>query len=724
MRRPQSRPYFDQHERGWVGEDQDPSVRGAPAELHAERRTRATRNHRGTNSFVVKTFFAAGGALDETLPDFEPRPEQAALAEAVEAALSSCQHLIAEAGTGTGKSLAYLVPAIESGGVVVIATATKALQDQLLTKDVPAAAHALGRDVRCAVLKGRENYLCRRSLQGLMLLQDSPEALFSDPALASEFEAMRDWIGVTENGDRAELPFEPSSSLWSEVAVGADRCRKKTCPLVSTCYSELARKQAGEAELVIVNHALYFADLALRGAAGDGTGFLPDHDAVIFDEAHRLEEAAATWFGGRVSIAGVRQLIRDVERTCREDGSSTPTRALLDLERAAGDAIGGLAPRSGRRRLRAPDVEAAAAHSGGFLATLLALADLLRGRSEDHDLLARRATAVADDFELATSTDDRDKVAWAEPGSVSWAPVDVAEILRDRLWDRDDVTAVLISATLEPAFARMRLGLSDALEVVLPSAFDYREQVLLYVPAELPEPREPGYDDCLAAEVAELLTASRGRALVLTTSYRALKEIGNRIAAELPYPLLRQGEAPRERLLEQFRDDVDSVLLATSTFWQGIDVQGESLSLLVIDKLPFSVPDDPLNEARCERIVELGGDWFADYALPKAVLQLRQGFGRLIRGHADEGVVAILDSRLHRRRYGVQFLEALPSCRTATEFRDVEAFFTAQVGRQRLVPCLESRGEEEEKQGPIPAQEGSSLPVEAGQGTHEACGAG
>ncbi len=645
----------------------------------------------------MKTFFAEGGALDDALPEFEPRPEQAALAEEVDAALSSHQHLIAEAGTGTGKSLAYLVPAILSEGVVVVATATKALQDQLLTKDVPAAARALGRDVCCAVLKGRENYLCRRSLQGLMLLQDSPEALFSDSALVREFEAMRDWIAKTKTGDRAELPFEPSSTLWTEVAVGSDRCRKKTCPLVSTCYSELARKRAGEAELVIVNHALYFADLALRGTNGDGMGFLPDHDAVVFDEAHRLEEAAATWFGGRVSIAGVRQLIRDVERTCRDDGSSTPTRALLDLERAAGEAIGGLAPRSGRRRLCAPDVEVATAQCAGLLGTLLTLADLLRGRSEDHDLLARRATAAADDFELATSIVDRDNVAWAEPGSVSWAPVDVAEILRDRLWDRDDVTAVLISATLEPSFARMRLGLSDASEVVLPSAFDYREQVLLYVPAELPEPREPGYDDCVAAKIGELLTLSRGRALVLTTSYRALNEIADRIESELPYPLLRQGDAPRERLLEQFRNDVDSVLLATSTFWQGIDVQGESLSLLVIDKLPFAVPDDPLNEARCERIVELGGDWFADYALPRAVLQLRQGFGRLIRGHADEGVVAILDSRLHRRRYGVQFFEALPSCRTATDFRDVEAFFTAQVRGQRLVPCLEASGEEEEE---------------------------
>ena len=659
----------------------------------------------------MRTFFAEGGALDAALLSFEPRPEQSLLAQEVAAALAGGEHLLAEAGTGTGKSLAYLVPALSSGRVVVIATATKALQDQLLTKDVPAAARALGREVRCAVLKGRENYLCRRSLQGLGLLASSPESLFTNPAHADEFEAMRAWIETTESGDRAELPFEPSSSLWTEMAVGADRCRRRTCPLVSTCFSELARQAANDAELLIVNHALYFADLALRGATGDGNGVLPDHEAVIFDEAHRLEEAAATWFGGRVSLVGVRQLARDVERTCREAGTSSPSRALRDLERAAVDAIGALEPASGRHRIRGPDVDAASAECAGFLAALVSLSDLLRGRSEDHDALARRGLSMADDFEATLATDDRDRVAWTEPGSISWAPVDVSGILRDRLWERD-VTVVLVSATLEPAFARGRLGLEDAREIVLPSAFDYRDQALLYVPLALPEPRTPGYEEALAGELTTLLQLSRGRALVLTTSHRALRELGDRIAGDVSYPLLRQGDAPRERLLERFRDDVDSILLATATFWQGIDVRGESLSLLVIDKLPFSAPDDPLTEARCERIAELGGDWFVDYALPRAVLQLRQGFGRLIRGHADEGVVAILDSRLHRRRYGTQFFDALPPCRVATGLSDVEAFFTAQVERERLVPCLMPSGQEEEKQG--------SSATKAGAGVREA----
>jgi ATP-dependent DNA helicase DinG len=270
--------------------------------------------------------------------------------------------------------------------------------------------------------------------------------------------------------------------------------------------------------------------------------------------------------------------------------------------------------------------------------------------------------------------DDPDRVAWAEAGALAWAPVDVSEILREELWGSGP-TAVLVSATLEPEFLRGRLGLDDARELVLPSPFDYREQALLYVPPRFPEPRSPGYDARLADEVIALCNLSRGRALVLTCSYRALHDLVERARPRIHYPLLVQGEAPRERLLERFRDDVDSVLFATSTFWQGVDVAGESLSLLVVDKLPFSSPGDPLVEARCERIVRQGGDWFSDYALPAAVLQLRQGFGRLIRGHADEGVVAVLDSRLHTRAYGRRFLEALPPARLVLAREAVADFF-------------------------------------------------
>jgi ATP-dependent DNA helicase DinG len=284
---------------------------------------------------------------------------------------------------------------------------------------------------------------------------------------------------------------------------------------------------------------------------------------------------------------------------------------------------------------------------------------------------------VVDDLGACLDVDDDDVVSWAEQSVLAWAPIDVSDTLRGILWKRE-VVSVLVSATLEPRFLRRRLGLDEAREVSLPSPYDYREQALLYVPRSIPEPRSPGYDARLAEEVLALCRLSEGRALVLTTSYRSLDGLAERLEPRLPFPLLVQGEAPRERLLERFREDVDSVLLATQTFWQGVDVQGESLSLLVIDKLPFAAPNDPLVEARCERIAKDGGDWFAEYAVPSAVLQLRQGFGRLIRGHSDQGVVAILDPRLRTRGYGRRFLEALPPAPLVGDLGAVAAFLGAR----------------------------------------------
>ena len=619
----------------------------------------------------MREFFGSDGRLAASLPGFEPRDGQAALAQEVADALERGQHLLAEAGTGIGKSLAYLIPALESGRRVVVATATKALQEQLLTKDVPAAAAALGREVDVAVLKGRQNYLCRKSLHGLAL------PLFRTAADAAEYERLQDWVETTETGDRAELSFEPRPTLWAEVAVGADRCAGRRCPFLATCFSEQARARAQEAELVIANHALYFADLAVRARTGDGAGILPEHDAVVFDEAHRLEESAAAWFGGRVSLGGLRRLLRDVERACREGARRLPARALDAVDRRGEELLAGLDPGRGRRRLTPADGEAAAAPAAALAGALVQLAEALRGGNEDLDQLVRRSLATVDDLGACLALDDEDTVSWAEQDALAWAPIDVSETLRELLWDGEAVS-VLVSATLEPRFLRTRLGLDDAREVSLPSPYDYREQALLYVPSAFPEPRSPAYDARLAEEVLALCRLSRGRALVLTTSYSRLDALAERVAPRVPYPVLVQGEAPRERLLERFRDEVDSVLIATQTFWQGVDVQGESLSLLVIDKLPFAAPNDPLVEARCERIARADGDWFGAYAIPAAVLQLRQGFGRLIRGHADRGVVAILDPRLRTRGYGRRFLEALPPAPLVGDLASVGAFLGAR----------------------------------------------
>jgi ATP-dependent DNA helicase DinG len=626
----------------------------------------------------VETFFGADGPLARVLSGFEPRVEQAALAGAVAEALDDGEHLLAEAATGIGKSLAYLVPSLLSGKRVVVATATKALQEQLLTKDVPAAAAALGREVRVSVLKGRQNYLCRRSLQGVQLLGSSAGALFRTPEDARQFDDLRDWIETTQTGDRAELPVEPRETLWADLAVGADRCRRRTCPFTAACFSEQARERASEAELVIANHALYFADLALRGKSGEGNGVLPEHDAVVFDEAHRLEESAASWFGGRISLGGLRQLARDVERACREVSAAPPARSLAELDRLGVAAIAAVEPEAGRRRLTELDAERALDAFLALAGVLERLGRELAGGGEELEAIGRRARHTAADVEKCLELDDPGCVSWAEPGAVAWAPVDVSEILRARLWG-NAATAILVSATLEPTFIRRRLGLDEARELVLSSPFDFRRQALLYVPAALPEPRAPRYYPALADEIVALCRLSSGRALVLTSSYRALDELVERAAPRIPFPVLRQGDAPRERLLERFREEVGSVLFATATFWQGVDVQGESLSLLVIDKLPFAAPGDPLVEARCERIARAGGDWFAEYSLPSAVLQLRQGFGRLIRGQGDEGVVAILDPRLRTRAYGRRFLDALPACPLAGDRDVVAAFFGART---------------------------------------------
>ncbi len=619
----------------------------------------------------MEQLFGPGGALERALPGYEPRPEQVELAHAVEEALEQGAHLLAEAGTGTGKSLAYLLPALLSGRRVVVATATKALQEQLLTKDVPIAAAALGREVRVAVLKGRQNYLCRKALQGFGLFGGE---LLRNEADAAQFDELRPWLDGTETGDRAELPVEPSHTLWSELAVGTDRCAGRRCPFIQSCFAEAARERAGEAELVIVNHALYFADVALRGGKDDGPRVLPEHDAVIFDEAHRLEESAATWLGGRVSAGGLRRFAADVERACREAQQPAPARALEKLERAGDRLIRAVAPHAGRTRLREPPAELGLV----LIDALAGVAETLAGGGEELDALGRRALAIADTVDACLEPGDLERVVWAEPDAVAWAPVEVAGELRRLLWG-EGPTAILVSATLATAgrfgFVKHRLGLEEADELAVGSPYDFREQSLLYVPRTMPDPRTDGAIERVAEEVVALCSLSQGRALVLTTSYRALDELAERVRPRLPYRVLAQGDAPRERLLEDFRSDVDSVLIATSTFWQGIDVQGQALSLLVIDKLPFSAPGDPLYEARCERVDADGGDWFREYALPSAVLQLRQGFGRLIRGHADRGVVAILDPRLRTRAYGRAFLSSLPPCPVVEDRAAVADFF-------------------------------------------------
>ena len=368
--------------------------------------------------------FDADGALAAVLPGYESRSEQAALAGEVERALATGEHLLAEAGTGVGKSLAYLIPALQSGRRVVVATATKALQEQLLRKDVPLAAAALGRSIRVEVLKGRQNYLCRRQLHTFQPF------LLADGRDAQAWEAMQGWLEATETGDRAELVVEPSDAFWAELAVGSDRCSGRRCPFHGGCFAEAARGRAAEADLVIANHALYFADLA------GGGGVLPEHDAVIFDEAHRLEESAAAWLGGGISRAGLRRLALDVERTCRERSEVLPHRAVDRVERTGERLLTAVAPPAGRKRVRVTPRDEAAQLGDA----LVALAHELQGRGEELDGLGRRAIQLAAEVESllaepGPAATGPERVVWAEPGVLAWAPIDVSTELRDRLWE-------------------------------------------------------------------------------------------------------------------------------------------------------------------------------------------------------------------------------------------------------------------------------------------------
>ncbi len=660
---------------------------------------------------ALSAILAPGGALDRALPGYEPRSDQLAMAEAVSEALSRRRYLIAEAGTGTGKTLAYLVPAALSGRRIVISTATKTLQEQIWWKDIPLLRERCGLELSAAYLKGRANYYCLAR----------GESFARAPTFATREEAgywprIQAWAHQTETGDRAEMDLPDHYGAWRDLSATGETCLGKECRLYQDCFVTRARLRAGAADLVLVNHHLFFADLAMRTSRA-GVEVLPDYEAVVFDEAHALEEVATEYFGLQVSSFRIEELVRDAQRAVgdRPDLAAMMKEHGSELAKAGERFFHGVARglrahaargplqmradasarkvRSDAEDARAPLTEAVLGPLERDQARLDEALESIRGllaESESAPLaqIARRAAELRVELQAVTAMKEPSRVYFAEARGrgvfLRAAPIDVAEELSERLYRRVD-TVVFTSATLAAQgrfdYFRRQVGLAPELDVDearYPGPFDFRRQAALVAPERMPDPNDPGFLQAAAAAVRELAAVTGGRAFVLCTSVRNM--LGLREACrDLPYQLLLQGERPKHKLLSEFRRQ-PSVLFATQSFWEGVDVPGDDLSLVVIDRLPFAPPGDPVVAARLRAVAEAGGDPFSELQVPAAALSLRQGFGRLIRTKTDRGLVAVLDPRLVTRGYGRAFVATLPPCRLLRSVEEARRWWEGDPG--------------------------------------------
>ncbi len=640
-----------------------------------------------TAQSALEAILAPGGALSRALPGYEPRPDQLAMARAVADALARRRYLIAEAGTGTGKTLAYLVPAVLSGRRIVVSTATKTLQEQIWFRDLPLLREQCGMEISAAYLKGRANYYCL----------ERGEEFERHPTFPTRDEAalwprIREWARLTGTGDRSEIDLPDSYIAWRELSATGETCLGKECKRYEDCFVQLARGRAAAADVVLVNHHLFFADLAMRTSRA-GVEVLPPYEAVIFDEAHALEDVATEYFGLQVSSYRVEELARDAQRSVsdRPDLASLLKRTTGELVKAGEHFFAGVGrslaahagrsppPRGGRRAedesLRGPLTPEMLEPLGRDQARLDAALEELRGEVAESlspalAQVARRAAELRVELAAVTAMKEPSRVFFAEARGrgvfLRAAPVNVADELATRLYRATD-TVVFTSATLATQgrfdYFRRQVGLLSEFDVDernFPGPFDYSRQAALVAPDGMPDPNGPGFVPAAADAIRGLAAVTGGRAFVLCTSVRNMLALREALR-DLPWQLLLQGERPKHRLLESFRER-PSVLFATQSFWEGVDVPGEALSLVVIDRLPFAPPGDPVVAARLRALAEDGRDGFSELSVPAAALQLRQGFGRLIRSRDDRGLVAVLDPRLTTRSYGRAFLRSLPPC--------------------------------------------------------------
>jgi len=623
-------------------------------------------------SELLGPFLGPDGLMAQRLGGYEHRPGQEAMMHAVMRAVEERAVLLVEAGTGTGKSLAYLIPAALAAEPVIVSTGSKTLQDQLFHKDIPFVRDALGVPFKAALLKGRTNYLC------LLKLEQSRHDAHLFKEHGGWLDIFDEWSGQTDTGDRAELARLPDDApVWREVSTGAEECLGQGCEFFDDCFVMRARRRALAADVVVVNHHLFFADLSLRESAG--FSLLPPSDVVVFDEAHNLEDVAAMYFGLRCSNYRIRDLTYDAQRAMSQ--ARLGTTDFLDVcDRIRGDTdllFDAYEPLFPRGRVAPDNLPAGVVERWHTLDNRLAqLAHRLReaAREDDTEVLARlvvRTHELRSDMDALVKAQDRGLVVWVEKASkavfLRAAPIDVGSVLQEILFGRIEAL-VFTSATLTTSgtfdHIRQRFGIDySCRELVVPSPFDYPNQTLLYLPPHLPPPRSSDFVERAADEIEALLDVTRGRAFVLFTSFANMHRVHDLLNASLPYPTFVQGEGSKDALLEAFRTTEHAVLFGTSSFWEGVDVAGDALSQVIIDKLPFAPPDDPLTAARIDWMGASGHNPFMRYQVPVAIITLKQGFGRLIRHRTDRGIVTVLDHRISRARYGTAFLESLPPAR-------------------------------------------------------------